>query len=138
MKITKGMKLTSKQKAQRKAARERNDAIVKIKQEIRQLQAISAEQLHINMDLKDHPEIKSALAWVEGKFFAAGVNHDPGTIALCLLNLALAHPEQLTQWINSLVKYRTSEGYDETKASDDKIVLGWIAGRKEYRTSAKA
>jgi hypothetical protein len=146
MKITKGIKLTPKQKAQRKASRLRNqqawserldkdqrDRHAQHEQTMAQLNAqIEAIKngtiIRISLDLRQYPEIKTAL-----KFYQPA---EPplAHVAEMLLNLALTHPDQLIAWKNALVKYRQTEGLTGVPNADTNILVGWIAGRKEYRT----
>ena len=159
MKITKGMKLTAEQKAQRKASRERNtqawleryeqrkiedekrrreqdarldESMAAIRQKIDILEGRSETVLAVVIDLIRAPEIHRALEFFQKEFYQPA-KPPLAQVAEMLLKLALTHPDQLIAWKHALVNYRRDEGFTDLPDADTKILLGRIAGRKEYR-----
>lgn len=150
MKITKGMKLTEEQKAQRAASRERNrkaaaeriwkaDVARRLEHQdmLDETDAIiskfkSGTMLKIIVDLEKYPELHRALAYFQRVYLKSVTKPDPSLMASKLLQLVLAHPEQASSWISAHVKYRDAEGFGGMDGADEKIMLARIAGRKEY------
>ena len=164
MKITKGMKLTAEQKAQRKASRERNrqawrerheqrriedekrrieqdaridESMAGIKHKIDILEGRSETVLAVVIDMIRAPEIHRALEFFQKEFYEPA-KPPLAQVAEMLLKLALTRPDQLIAWKHAHVKYRRDEGFTDMPEADHKILLSRIAGRKEYRTCAKA
>jgi hypothetical protein len=134
MKITKGMKLTAEQKAQRKASRARNEQAWLERYEQRKIedekQHREEDRRHEEMMATLNAEIARKQAEVErksnekqsvyqlalkkqwAKHCPSGQVPADGTWETLIVKLALAHPETLTDWINQHVHYREAEGLD--------------------------
>ena len=144
MKITKGMKLTEEQKAQRRASRVRNEQVswerhmqylreegkrqseqdasfqesmAAAKHKIDILEGRSETVLAVVIDLLGAPEIKRALEYFQKEFYEPEKPH-LSIVATLLLELALTHPDQLTAWKHAHVKYRRDEGFKDMPGAD--------------------
>ncbi len=92
--------------------------------------AAIAQKWRQRADAQISIEQRAALQWFKEKYWS---DDEPlNSVSDYILQVALAHPKQLSQWIESHIRYATAEGFT-SDTLDLQLVAGRISQQPEYK-----